>query len=79
MPLESSSRARLSASLLNVGQEALHGAGLDSLVTPGGSKQIEAGSYTLDLEASEAPDGGFGLKSDIKWAKQVEGRYVVWA
>jgi len=40
------------------------------VVTPGGSAQIRMGSektsFTLDLVASEAPDGGFELKSEIK-------------
>ena len=40
------------------------------VVTPGSSAQVQIGSgktsFTLDLEASEAPDGGFELKSEIK-------------
>jgi hypothetical protein len=40
------------------------------VVNPGGSAQVQIGntqtSFTLDLVASEAPDGGFELKSEIK-------------
>jgi hypothetical protein len=40
------------------------------VITPGSSAQVRIGngkaSFMLDLEASEAPDGGFELKSEIK-------------
>jgi len=43
------------------------------VVNPGGSAQVRMGNektvFTLDLVASEAPDGGFELKSEIKRGK----------